>query len=185
MDERVSVFIDGSNLDRSVSRAFEKRVSVEKVARKLGGGRRLMKVYYYEAPLIADVDRSSFDGQQRFFERLRRDPYFDIRLGRRVQREKEFKCPTCEEITKFKTWEQKGVDTLLVFDLISLAMRNAYDTAIVVTGDEDFIAPFLEIRMLGKMVENAFTKVGWAPRLRQVADKCTELTESFLEECWR
>lgn len=64
-------------------------------------------------------------------------------------------------------------------------MRNAFDTAIVMAGDADFITPFLEIRMLGKRVENAFTRYGWASRLRQVADKCVELTESFLEGCWR
>lgn len=82
MDERVSVFIDGSNLDRAVDHVFQKRVSVESLARKLVDDRQLMKIYYYEAPLIIDVNRESFDRQQRFFEGLRRDPFLDIRLGR-------------------------------------------------------------------------------------------------------
>lgn len=185
MDERVCVFIDGSNLDRAINQVFNKRIAVEGLARKLVEDRRLMKIYYYEAPLIASVNMDSFDGQQRFFERLRRDPYFELRLGRRVERNRTFKCTHCGETCEGKTWEQKGVDTLMVFDLITLATRNVYDTAIILTGDEDFITPFLEVRMLGKIVENAFTKCGWAPRLREVADRVTVLDEDFLDGCWR
>jgi len=185
MGERVSVFIDASNLDRAIDQVFHKRITLEILARKLMGDRRLMRIYYYEAPLIATVNKDSFDGQQRFFERLRRDPYFELRLGRRVERDRSFKCTHCGEICEGKTWEQKGVDTLLVFDLIALATRNAYDTAIILAGDEDFLTPFLEIRMLGKTVENAFTEYGWSPRLRDVADKATVLDEVFLADCWR
>jgi len=184
MSERISIFIDGSNLDRAVYDSFGKRVRIESLVKKLTGERRLMRVYYYEAPLLPSVNRRSFDEQQGFFECLRYEPHFEIRLGRRVQRERKFRCPKCGEESITKTWEQKGVDTLMVFDLVTLAIRNAYDVALAVTGDQDFVLPFLEVRMLGKIVENAFTEHAWALALRTVADKVIMLDEEFLEDCW-
>ena len=184
-DQRASVFIDGSNLDRAVVQCFKRRVSPERLVSKLVGDRRLMKAYYYEAPLLPEVNRESFDKQQLFFERLRINPHFEIRLGRRVEREKEFDCPECGKRVKVKTWEQKGVDSLMVFDLVSLGTRDVYDIAIVVTGDEDFITPFLEVRMLGKVVENAFTEYGWSGRLRAIADTAIILDENYLIGCWQ
>ena len=76
MNERVSVFIDGSNLERAVFNSFNKRVRPECLVEKLTEGRRLIKAYYYEAPLLPEVDRNSFNAQQIFFERLRLIPLF-------------------------------------------------------------------------------------------------------------
>lgn len=184
-DDRVMVFIDGSNLDRATKDSFNRRVIPEKVAKKLVGKQRLMRVNYYEAPLLPDVNRESFDAQQRFFERLRMNPYFDIKLGRRVKREKEHQCPECEHVFTETTWEQKGVDTLIAFDLVALATRNAYDIAILVAGDQDFVCPILEVRMMGKQVENAFIGHSWSPALKSIVDKTILLDDTFLNGCWQ
>jgi len=185
MDDRVFIFIDGSNLDMATKHSFKKRVSPELLARKLAGERRLMKVNYYEAPLLPDVNRASFDAQQRFFEHLRMNPYFDVKLGRRVKRENEYKCPKCNFDFTETTWEQKGVDTLIAFDLVALATRNAYDIAVIVAGDQDFVCPILEVRMMNKQIENAFTERAWAPALKGIVDKAILLDADFLKDCWQ
>ena len=185
MNDRVYVFIDGSNLDMASRKTFQKRVSPELLAHKLVGGRRLMRVNYYEAPLLPDVNRQSFDAQQTFFQRLRKNPYFDLRLGRRVKRDKEFICPHCHKSFNKPSFEQKGVDTLIAFDLVALATRNAYDVAVIVAGDQDFVCPVLEVRMMGRYVENAFTEDDWSPALKNVADKVVPLNEVFLGDCWQ
>jgi uncharacterized LabA/DUF88 family protein len=185
MDDRVFIFIDGSNLDMATKHSFKKRVSPELLAQKLAGERRLMKVNYYEAPLLAEVNRASFDAQQRFFEHLRMNPYFDVKLGRRVKRENEYKCPGCGHTFTKTTWEQKGVDTLIAFDLVALATRNAYDIAVIVAGDQDFVCPILEVRMMNKQIENAFTEHAWAPALKKVVDKAILLDADFLKDCWQ
>ncbi len=185
MSDRISIFIDGSNLDRAVYHSFNKRVRIESLAKKLTGERRLMKTYYYESSLLPEVNRAFFDEQQRFFERLRYEPHIEIRLGRRVERRRRFLCAKCGKENLEKTWEQKGVDTLMVFDLVTLAMRDTYDIALVVTGDQDFILPFLEVRMLGKIVENAFTESAWASSLREIADRTITLNKEFLSDCWQ
>jgi len=185
MSDRVYIFIDGSNLDIATVHNYHKRVSPELLALKLTNGRRLMRVNYYEAPLLSDVNRQSFDAQQTFFQHLRRNPYFDLRLGRRVKRDKELTCPHCNKSFTKPTFEQKGVDTLIAFDLVALATRNAYDVAVVVAGDQDFVCPILEVRMMGKYVENAFTEDAWAPALKNIVDKVLPLNEDFLKDCWQ
>lgn len=182
---RVSVFIDGSNLDRATVHCFAKRVLPQALVNKLVGQRRLMRVYYYEAPLLRHVNPGSFQAQQGFFEALRHEPHFQVRLGRRVERDKEFKCTECGKNSTTKTWEQKGVDALIVLDLVSLATKNAYDVAVLIAGDQDFIEAVLEVRMLGKVVENAFTGYAWAPPLKKVVDKVITLDREFLTDCWQ
>ena len=144
-----------------------------------------MRINYYEAPLWDTVDKGNFDFQQKYFEFLRSDPLVDIRLGRRVRRDRDYKCKECGHEGKIESFEQKGVDILLSFDLVTLANRNAYDTAIVITGDQDFICPLLEVRMLGKSVENAFVdNKSWSAVLKSIADKTISLDQSYLSDCW-
>ena len=65
-NERIFIFIDGSNLDRAVDSSFHRRIKVQRLAEKLVAGRRLMKVHYYEAPLLESVNPRSFATQQTF-----------------------------------------------------------------------------------------------------------------------
>lgn len=185
MNDRIFIFIDGSNIEIAILNNFKKRVLPEPLAHKLTGERRLMGVNYYESPLLYDVDEKSYNEQQKFFDRLRKNPHFNVRLGRRVRREREFECPECHHKFKKTTYEQKGVDSLIALDLITLATRNAYDIAILVGGDQDFIHSVKEVRMIGKRVENAFVEQGWSPALKDVVDKTILLDEEFLKDCWQ
>lgn len=185
MNDRIFIFIDGSNIEIAVRNNFNRRVLPEPLARKLTGERKIMGVNYYESPLLPDVDEKSYNEQQKFFDRLRKNPHFNVRLGRRVRREREYECPECRHKFKKTTYEQKGVDSLIALDLITLATRNAYDVAILVGGDQDFIHPIREIRMMGKQVENAFVEQGWSSVLKDVVDKTILLDEEFLKGCWQ
>lgn len=185
MNDRVVVFIDASNLEIAILESFGKRVLPEALALKLVGERRLMRVNYYEAPLLEEVNQISYAQQQKFFDRLRMIPYFDVRLGRRVRRDKEYECPKCGHKFTKTSFQQKGVDSLIAFDLIALATRDAYDIAILVAGDQDFVCPVLEVRMMDKYVENAFVEDAWSPALKGVVDKAILLDDEFLKGCWR
>lgn len=184
---RVMVFMDGSNLEMALKDVFrDKRIDPIKLSKKLIEDRRLMKINYYEAPLWKSVNRESYENQQKFFAFLRSDPFIEIRLGRRAKRDKEYECEICHEKFIKTSYEQKGVDSLLTFDLITLAMRNAYDIALIIAGDQDFGPPALEVRMLGKQVENAFVdNRSWSPILKSIADKTIALDEPYLRDCWR
>jgi uncharacterized LabA/DUF88 family protein len=79
------------------------------------------------------------------------------------------KCPHCQhEAVKcvecggdMRGTEEKGVDTRMVADMISLAWADAYDVAILVSADRDFVpvAEFLQTKGI-KVIHGAFPPSG-------------------------
>jgi len=55
-------------------------------------------------------------------------------------------------------FDVKGDDVHLTIDLLGGAYENLYDTAIIISGDEDFVPLVKRVQNLGKRVENAFFK---------------------------
>ena len=49
--------------------------------------------------------------------------------------------------------KQKGVDTKIYAELVDLAIEDAYDVAILVSGDADFIDAVIRIKRMGKKVK--------------------------------
>jgi uncharacterized LabA/DUF88 family protein len=64
--------------------------------------------------------------------------------------------------------EEKGVDTRIVTDMISLAWSNSYDVAVLVSADRDFVpvADFLQSKGI-KVVHGAFP-----PKGSHLSQKC-------------
>ncbi len=62
-------------------------------------------------------------------------------------------CPTCS--TDMRGTEEKGVDTRIATEMISHAWENAYDIAVIVSADRDFVpvAEFLQAK--GKTIIHA------------------------------
>ena len=86
------------------------------------------------------------------------------------QRKKGFpRCPQCQsEVTNcsvcesdMRGTEEKGVDTRLATDVVSLAWANSYNCAVLVSSDRDFVpvAEFLQTRGI-KIVHGAFPPSG-------------------------
>ena len=65
---------------------------------------------------------------------------------------------------------QKGVDIFLTTDMISLAYEDAYDTAILLSGDGDYVALVELVKSKGKRVIVLSFQNCIARSLREVAD---------------
>lgn len=78
---------------------------------------------------------------------------------------------------KLGSYYQKGIDVLIASDMLSLAFRNAYGTAILISGDADYVRVIDGIQELGKRVELASFKYGKAWDLHKICDKYTELDQ--------
>jgi hypothetical protein len=89
-------------------------------------GGSVLRTYVYDARYPADADE--YPDQQAYFDVLGAQPGIRLRLGHLVKRSAG---------TRRAAWEQKGVDTLLVLDLLRLAQQHAFDTALIVAGDRD------------------------------------------------
>lgn len=88
------------------------------------------------------------------------------------------RCPAChKDITHCPHEEcgqpivatiEKGVDTLLVTDLIRLAYANTYDAAVIASSDADMVPAVAFVQTLGKKIIQA----GFPPKGVDLATEC-------------
>lgn len=145
--ERVSIFIDGSNLYHNFKGLGIQRIDFQKLVDRLVGNRQLVLVFYYNASLDISMNLETYWKQQKFFDELRKLPSFKVVLCKLRRYKKE---------DKTTAYEVKGDDVHLTVDIISGAYEDTFDTAIIVSGDEDFIPALKKVQELGKKVENAY-----------------------------
>lgn len=94
---------------------------------------------------------------------VNRLPSFDVKTRDRAPRSKAIhcrlcrtttsRCPNCGEVYVGKP--EKGVDAAIVTDLLSLAWQGAYDVAVLVSSDADFIPAIEHVQAKGLKVINA------------------------------
>ncbi|MFB3893391.1 MAG: NYN domain-containing protein [Phycisphaerae bacterium] len=168
--ERVSIFIDGSNLYHGLKTLVGRAdLDFVKFVDWLVHARTLVRTYYYNAAVSAKSDARRAKDQQKFFGSLRRIPYLEMRLGRLEPRG--------------DTFVEKGVDIAIAVDMLTMAYADAYDTAVLVSSDGDFVKAVRAVCDLGKHVEVAcFPK---AYHLKQSADRIIELNSASLASLWR
>ena len=72
-------------------------------------------------------------------------------------------------------YEVKGDDIYLANDMLVGAYENLYDTAILISGDEDFIPVVNTLKRLDKRIENAFFMQTSSKKLRKLCNKVINL----------
>ena len=175
--DRVAIFIDGSNFYHSVKDTFgihDNQVDFARLIELLKKDRLLTTVYYYNAPLDRGHNRYIYRKQQKFFSYLKRIPGFHVILCnmRKIRR------PDGGFV-----FEVKGDDIHLATDMLSHAYENIYDTAILVSGDGDFVPVIRRVQKLGKKVENAYFQVSRSTFLKKVCDSSVLLDRVLIEKC--
>jgi uncharacterized LabA/DUF88 family protein len=173
--ERIMIFIDGSNFYHGLKKNTGKDIDIDfsKLGKSISGKRRLIRIHYYNAPLDQKMNPGKYKKQQKFFERLRKTPNFKLVLVRLQKR-----------IVKGKTiYVVKGDDIHIATDMIVLASKNAYDTAVLVSGDGDFVPAVKAVQEMGKQVENYYFRSGHSWHLRQTCDKSVLMDKKFIMKC--
>ncbi|MBI5970757.1 MAG: NYN domain-containing protein, partial [Deltaproteobacteria bacterium] len=151
------MYIDGSNFYHGLKTSHRKtKIDFSKAARKLADGRKLIRTYYYNAPVDQIEEPLRYKDQQRFFSSLDKIPHFETTLGRLVRRERTAACKSCKASERIVFHNEKGIDVNIAVDMLTMAFKNIYDTAILVSGDGDFEKAIKGVKDLGKHVENAY-----------------------------
>ncbi|MDA1297162.1 MAG: NYN domain-containing protein [Chloroflexi bacterium] len=170
-DERVMIFIDGSNLYHVLGQTCGRHdLQFDKFAQKLANGRDLRRVYYYNIRQEAFEDRSNAADQDKFLASLYDTPYLEVKLGIWKQRG--------------ATMVEKGVDVMLAVDLVTHAYADHYDSAIIVSGDADFYPALQAVKNFGKHVEVAAFDQNISSEASRVADLHIRLTKTFFTGLW-
>ena len=66
--------------------------------------------------------------------------------------------------------------------MVSFAYENTYDTAILVSGDGDFVPTIKRVQKLGKRVDNAYFRISRSSYLKNVCDSSICL-DDYIMEC--
>ena len=178
---RVGIFFDGKNFYSGWRATAEGttidfvRLSEWLVARV--GGSRLWGAYYYTG--IETGESAKTEGQRKLvgfldqLELLR--GFFVHRFPRKARRRR---CEKCGAINVYS--QEKEVDTTMVADMLRLAAVDAFDAAILVSGDSDHTPAVEGVRTIGKQVFVAtWGKEGLSARVRKAAFDHIDLTDGL------
>lgn len=149
---KVALFFDGKNFHMALQRyASTLKIDYNELANWLtrqvsSGGGDFVGAHYYTG-----FTPPSQSGSEEFSDFLKS---LEVQLGYFVNREprvrRTAKCKECGFTYTYRT--EKRVDTRLVADMIHFAAVNAYDVAILLSGDQDFAPAVDAINALGKRV---------------------------------
>jgi uncharacterized LabA/DUF88 family protein len=174
--ERVIIFVDGSNLYHSLKFHFKRTdIDIGRFCQKVLGNRKLIRVYYYNALVSQKEEPERYADQQKFLATIEAIPYFELKMGRLV----------------YNNWPgtppyEKGVDIMLATDMLTHAYSDNYDTALLVAGDSDYVYALQAVKNAGKHVEiTLFGKENTSVPLRKVADKVVPVDGRFLRGAWK
>jgi hypothetical protein len=146
---KVCIFIDGQNFYRSLLRYDESlRVDYDRLAtwitQAVGGPSAMFGGAYYYVGVSSDAPPLV----ENFLKGLELRPGYFVKREGRVRR--AGRCPSCGADYEYTT--EKRVDTRLVADLIHYAANGAYEAAVLVSGDDDFVPAVEAVNALGKQV---------------------------------
>ncbi|MGB9772784.1 MAG: NYN domain-containing protein [Bacteroidota bacterium] len=177
MADRVMMFVDGSYLFHSI-RTFDPnyRIDYNKLVNRLmevDPSFRLTRKYYYGSRATLPVDEEQAVKQEKLFDRLR-DMKFDLTIL-------ELSTVYDPQAGGMR-YREKGVDVAIAVDVLTLAHNRAFDVAILVSGDGDFIRLVKAVKQLGQRVMIAAFRHSCAPALMEASDFPPVWIDSFTED---
>ncbi|MCY4028477.1 MAG: NYN domain-containing protein [Acidobacteria bacterium] len=164
-----------------------------------GSGRTFLRAYWYDGAF--DPSHVEYGGQRAFLEAIGLTPGIQLRLGHIAERPSRLERPVRQALertaaglgleperlmTEFnRHWtfrperHQKGVDTLIALDMVRLASRAGYSTAVLIAGDRDLAEAVRASQDFGARVLAATpNRASLARELAQLADEVIHMPET-------
>ena len=158
-------------------------------------GERFLRAYWYDAAFAPA--HPLFERQRPYFDAIAYTPGIQLRLGLLIERRSKLEKPirtalqttakglgiTADDLfAEFdKNWSfypdrhQKGVDTLMTLDMVRLASRSAFETAVVISGDRDLAEVVRTVQDYGVRVLVA------TPNRSTVATEVVQLADGLID----
>lgn len=154
-----------------------------------GGGGDVLRSYWYDGQYLPGDPRHH--SQLPYLEAVGLVPGLQLRLGQLVERAPAWqgdlkrvldemgvdRADFERRFTFAPEVRQKGVDTLMALDLVLLAQRGAYDTAVLFSGDQDLCEAVRVAQEFGRRVVLVVPPSrGVSLAMRMLADEVVELS---------
>ena len=175
--ERAMVFIDAMNLyeglgdlKKHIDPMINTNVDCSKLAKKLvEAHRRLIRCHVYTGAYDQRREPEKYSPQVRFFNKVHQMPFVTLKTRPLVYRAGAF--------------IQKGVDTLIATDMVSMAFLGHYEIAFLVSGDGD-LAPAVEaVKAAGKQIIVAAFQRSRSAAVGNAADHELVLNADYFKGC--
>jgi uncharacterized LabA/DUF88 family protein len=147
------MFVDNSNIFHGSQQAGW-RIDAKKLHAKIETEGPIWQTFFFAA--VSDPPRYN---QTSFYKILKNDLHYEMTvlpLGSKTVR-----CVTCGD--RRRSFTEKGIDVALATKLLVLANNRAFETAILVSGDKDYLETIKAVKSLGMRVE----VVSWKQSLSQ------------------
>ncbi|TFG18844.1 MAG: NYN domain-containing protein [Promethearchaeota archaeon] len=131
--ERIIIFIDNSNIFKGFQK-YRIKADYEKLKNILSQNRQLNNIFLYEG-VVYPISPE----KKKWYADLHSKSGYIIKAS-------------FDKIALNDAIEKK-VDIQIAIDMVSHSYENAYDTALLVSGDGDFVPVVKKVRELGKSVE--------------------------------
>lgn len=172
--ERVMVFIDAMNFYESLGRKglnINTNIDFYKFSSKLAcPHRRLIRVYVYTGTYDQMREPEKYAAQMKFISRVQQMPFVTLK--------------TRPLLFRRGGYIQKGVDTLLATDMVSMAFLNHYDLSILVSGDGDLAPAVDAVKAAGKQIIAATFARSRSTAVANSADQEIRLNAAFFTDCY-
>ena len=147
MTQRVAVYVDGFNLYYGLRSKGWRRyywLDLRSLSEQLlRPEQRLVMVRYFTAGVLAEPgDPDKPVRQNTYLEALETLP--DLHVHKGYYRAKVQRCSACG--ATWQTYEEKTTDVNIAVEMLSDAQDDAFDTAIVISGDGDLAGPVRRVR---------------------------------------
>jgi len=143
MRGKTIVFIDNSNIFHG-SKAAGWRIDAKALVELIEDRGEVWQVFFFAA--VTDPPRYQ---QTSFYRFLKNDLHFETTILPLGQ-----KTTTCRHCGRaHTTYVEKGVDVALATKMLTLANSNTFETAVLVSGDKDYLETVKAIKAQGKRVE--------------------------------
>jgi uncharacterized LabA/DUF88 family protein len=201
---KAALFIDGSNFyhalkDNQLFGFFSYKSFVNEISKEFD----IEQTFFYDAVKNRLVEPDQYPRQQAFHEKLKAEiPGIIIKTRKlkylpsneRIVKAKQnskfcSKCRPCIDdfLSKaglLKLSKEKGVDILLVTDMIKGAFENKFETALIASGDADFVPAVELLRELKKQAINLHFYKGSSTELRNACNSHRLILVSEKRECF-
>jgi len=131
--DRIIIFIDNSNIFQGFKK-YNIKADYEKLKSFIARGRQLQSIFLYEGVVYPISPQ-----KKRWYKELSNRSGYMIKAS-------------FDKIAPDGAVEKK-VDIKIAIDIVSLAYENAYDTAVLVSGDGDFVPVVKKLKELEKNIE--------------------------------
>jgi uncharacterized LabA/DUF88 family protein len=158
-----------------------------------GAAQRFLRAYWYDGAWdLRDPRRTS---QERFFRAIAAHEGVQLRLGHLDEISPAWQSDLRAALAALKVdparfaeqfsirpeVRQKGVDTRITLDLVSLAQRGAIDTAVVIAGDRDLAEALRSAQDEGVLITIATPDTRTVSHeMRAIADRLVEIPDRLL-----